>query len=57
MDRFGTDKPDMRFGMELSNFTSIAQSIESNVISNSLKSGVTLKGLVAKNFKIWTKRL
>ena len=39
MDRFGTDKPDMRFGMELSNFTNIAQSIESNVISNSLKSG------------------
>jgi len=49
MDRFGTDKPDMRFGMELSNFTNIAQSIESNVISNSLKSGGILKGFVAKN--------
>ena len=56
MDRFGTDKPDMRFGMELSNFTSIAQSIESNVISNSLKSGGILKGLVAKNLSKYGRR-
>ena len=56
MDRFGTDKPDMRFGMELSNFTNIAQSIESNVISNSLKSGGILKGLVAKNLSKYGRR-
>ena len=56
MDRFGTDKPDMRFGMELSNFTNIAQSIESNVISNSLKSGGTLKGFVAKNLSKYGRR-
>ena len=56
MDRFGTDKPDMRFGMELSNFTNIAQSIESNVISNSLKSGGILKGFVAKNLSKYGRR-
>ena len=56
MDRFGTDKPDMRFGMELSNFTNIAQSIESNVISNSLKSGGILKGFVTKNLSKYGRR-
>ena len=56
MDRFGTDKPDMRFGMELSDFTNIAQSIESNVISNSLKSGGILKGFVAKNLSKYGRR-
>ena len=56
MDRFGTDKPDMRFGMELSNFTNLAQSIESNVISNSLKSGGILKGFVAKNLSKYGRR-
>ena len=56
MNRFGTDKPDMRFGMELSNFTNIAQSIESNVISNSLKSGGILKGFVAKNLSKYGRR-
>jgi len=56
MDRFGTDKPDMRFGMELSNFTNIAQSIESNVISNSLESGGILKGFVAKNLSKYGRR-
>lgn len=56
IDRFGTDKPDMRFGMELSNFTNIAQSIESNVISNSLKSGGILKGFVAKNLSKYGRR-
>ena len=56
MDRFGTDKPDMRFGMELSNFTNIAQSIESNVITNSLKSGGILKGFVAKNLSKYGRR-
>ena len=48
MDRFGTDKPDLRFGMELKNLTDIAQSIESNVIASSLESKGILKGFVAK---------
>ena len=49
MDRFGTDKPDLRFEMELKNLTDIAKNINSNVITNSLASGGVLKGFVAKN--------
>ena len=49
IDRFGTDKPDLRFEMELKNLTNIAKNINSNVITNSLANGGVLKGFVAKN--------
>ena len=49
MNNYGSDKPDLRFGMQLKNLTDIAQNIESNVISNSLANGGILKGFTAKN--------
>ncbi len=45
MDRFGTDRPDIRFGMELEQITSIAQRTEFSVFREALESGGIVKGL------------
>ena len=50
MDKYGTDKPDLRFDMPLFDLSKIAQNIESNVIQNSLKKGGILKGLLVKDW-------
>ncbi len=56
MERFGTDKPDLRFGMELKNLTDIAKNIKSNVISNSLSAGGIIKGFVVKDASSYGRR-
>ena len=56
MDRFGSDKPDIRFGMELRNLTDVARKIESNVITNSLSNGGILKGFTVKNSDSYGRR-
>ncbi len=56
MDRFGSDKPDIRFGMELRNLTDVAIKIESNVIANSLSNGGILKGFTVKNSDSYGRR-
>ena len=48
MDRFGSDKPDTRFGMELVDITDIAAESEFKVFSSAAASGVTVKGINAK---------
>jgi aspartyl-tRNA synthetase len=45
MDRFGTDKPDLRFGMEIEDLSGIGSSIASPVIQEALSSGGSLKAL------------
>lgn len=48
MERFGCDKPDMRFEMELINFTEIAKQTEFSVFLNAINAGGLVKGLNAK---------
>ena len=48
MDRFGCDKPDMRFGMELIDFTDIARDIDFIVFKNAINGCGIVKGLNAK---------
>ena len=48
MDRFGCDKPDMRFGMELIDFTDIARGIDFIVFKNAINGCGIVKGLNAK---------
>ncbi|MFW5852620.1 MAG: aspartate--tRNA ligase, partial [Nanoarchaeota archaeon] len=43
MARFGCDKPDMRFGLELSNITKIVKDSEFSVFSDTIKSGGIVK--------------
>jgi len=45
MERYGTDKPDLHFGMEIKDLTETGSRIGSEVIRTSLSSGAVLKGL------------
>ena len=48
MRRFGTDKPDMRFGMELQDIGDIAGTCGFGVFSKTIESGGAIRGLNAK---------
>ncbi|MFO7951207.1 MAG: aspartate--tRNA ligase [Bacillota bacterium] len=45
MDRFGTDKPDLRYGMELVGLDHLARKSEFKVFLSALESGGSVKGL------------
>jgi len=49
MEKFGTDKPDLRFEAEIKDLTEIGSKIDSSVFRNILSSGGVLKGLVVEN--------
>ena len=47
MDRFGSDKPDTRFGMELKDLSEIVANSEFKVFSSALKTGGSVRCVVA----------
>lgn len=47
-ERYGTDKPDVRFGMELKTLDAIAQKSSFTVFHEELQAGGTVKGLCVK---------
>ena len=49
IDRFGTDKPDMRFGMEIVDLGEIVQGTSFKVFAQVLKSGGQVRALNVKN--------
>lgn len=48
MDRFGSDKPDFRFGMELHNVSEVVKDCEFVVFKNALENGGSVRGINAK---------
>ena len=48
MERFGSDKPDLRFGMELCNISDIAAGCGFRVFAQAVQSGGSVRGIVAK---------
>ena len=48
MNRFGSDKPDLRFGMELQNVSEVVRGCEFAVFKNALEAGGTVRGINAK---------
>ena len=46
MERYGTDKPDLRFGMEILDFSALASGLGSDIISRACEGGGVLRGLV-----------
>ena len=48
MERFGSDRPDMRFAMELKDISSIAEKSTFSVFLDQLKAGGIVKGLCVK---------
>ncbi|HZX10220.1 MAG TPA: aspartate--tRNA ligase [Acidobacteriota bacterium] len=51
MERFGTDRPDLRNKMEIRDLTDVGSRINSHIIKTALQSGGVLKGLVVKDGK------
>jgi aspartyl-tRNA synthetase len=45
MSRYGTDKPDTRFGLELSDFTDALRSCQAKVFSAAIQKGGVVKGI------------
>ena len=48
MDRYGSDKPDVRFGMELTNVTEVVKDCEFVVFKGAIENGGTVRGINAK---------
>ncbi len=48
MDRFGSDKPDLRFGMELHNVSGVVKGCEFAVFKGALENGGSVRGINAK---------
>lgn len=48
MDRFGSDKPDVRFGMELVNVSETVKDVDFIVFKSALENGGTVRGINAK---------
>jgi aspartyl-tRNA synthetase len=48
MDRYGSDKPDTRFGLELKDLSEVVKATEFQVMKGALASGGVVKGLNAK---------
>jgi aspartyl-tRNA synthetase len=48
MDRFGSDKPDIRFGLELKNVSDIVENSEFKVFSTVVKNGGSVRSINAK---------
>jgi len=48
MDRFGSDKPDVRFGMELVDISEIVKESEFGVFKNAVKNGGSVRGINGK---------
>jgi aspartyl-tRNA synthetase len=53
MDRFGSDRPDARFGLELVDLSGVFAASEFKVFSSALSSGGVVKGLAAKGAGDW----
>jgi aspartyl-tRNA synthetase len=45
MNRFGSDKPDMRFGLELKDFTDALRNCQAKVFATAIQKGGVVKGL------------
>ncbi len=49
MERFGSDKPDTRYGMELYDLSDIVKDCGFGAFSNTVKDGGSVRGITAKN--------
>jgi aspartyl-tRNA synthetase len=53
IDRFGSDKPDLRYGMELRDLSDLVRDCEFRVFANAVQSGGQVKSLVAPGGAQW----
>ena len=48
MDRFGSDKPDTRFGMELNDVTEVVKNCGFGVFTGAIENGGSVRGINAE---------
>ena len=56
MSRFGTDKPDIRFGLELSDVSDVARTSEFKVFRGTIETGGSVRGVAAGGLGDLTRR-
>jgi aspartyl-tRNA synthetase len=56
MERYGTDKPDLRFGLELINLTDIAKNLTAHVLTNPINEGGIAKALMVPGLNKYSRR-
>lgn len=56
MDRYGSDKPDLRFGMELVDISSVLAQNSFQVFQNAIQSGGVLKAIVVSGKANWSRK-
>ena len=49
MERFGSDKPDTRFGMEITDLSDLVQNCGFGVFTSAIEAGGSVRGIVIKN--------
>jgi len=55
MERYGTDKPDLRFGLELGNLTDIAAQSDFSIFRSAIADGGKVKGICAPGCGTYTR--
>jgi aspartyl-tRNA synthetase len=56
MDRYGSDKPDVRFGLELKNISEIAATSAFKVFASTVENGGVVKGINAKGCASYSRK-
>ncbi len=56
MDRFGTDKPDLRFGMEVRDLSDLAAATSFEVFRGIVGGGGVVRGIAAQGAASWSRR-
>ena len=56
MDRYGTDKPDLRFGLEIKDLSDIVAQSDFSIFSSAIASGGVVKGIRAPGCAAYTRR-
>ena len=56
IDRYGSDKPDLRYGMELANLNDVARTTEFRVFTSTVESGGVVKGFAAPGIATYSRR-
>ena len=57
MERFGSDKPDIRFGLELNEFSDYVKASEFDTFKNTLEKGGLVKALVCPNANNYSRKV
>ncbi len=57
MNRYGSDKPDLRIPLEIRDFTSASKSLGSNILDSIISEGNVIKGIVLENGAAYSRKI